>query len=153
MIDFKSIDRYSRQIRFHGVGEEGQRKLLASKVTLCGCGALGTVLANNLARAGVGSIKVVDRDFIEPSNLQRQVLFDENDVTENLPKAELLPVNFVQSILLSTSNLSSLLSIELRSNRFVKAQISFLMALITLKSAISSTILLSNITSHGFMVV
>jgi adenylyltransferase/sulfurtransferase len=70
------------------VGEEGQRKLLASKVTLCGCGALGTVLANNLARAGVGSIKVVDRDFIEPSNLQRQVLFDENDVTENLPKAE-----------------------------------------------------------------
>ncbi len=88
MIDFNSIDRYSRQIRFHGVGEEGQRKLLASKVTLCGCGALGTVLANNLARAGVGSIKVVDRDFIEPSNLQRQVLFDENDVTENLPKAE-----------------------------------------------------------------
>ena len=83
MIDFKSIDRYSRQMRFHGVGEEGQRKLLASKVTLCGCGALGTVLANNLARAGVGSIKVVDRDFIEPSNLQRQVLFDENDVTEN----------------------------------------------------------------------
>ena len=61
---------------------------MASKVTLCGCGALGTVLANNLARAGVGSIKVVDRDFIEPSNLQRQVLFDENDVTENLPKAE-----------------------------------------------------------------
>ena len=88
MIDFKSIDRYSRQMRFHGVGEEGQRKLLASKVTLCGCGALGTVLANNLARAGVCSIKVVDRDFIEPSNLQRQVLFDENDVTENLPKAE-----------------------------------------------------------------
>ena len=65
MIDFKSIDRYSRQMRFHGVGEEGQRKLLASKVTLCGCGALGTVLANNLARAGVGSIKVVDRDFID----------------------------------------------------------------------------------------
>ena len=88
MIDFKSIDRYSRQIRFHGVGEEGQRKLMASKVTLCGCGALGTVLANNLARAGVGSIRVVDRDFIEPSNLQRQVLFDETDVIENLPKAE-----------------------------------------------------------------
>lgn len=88
MIDFKNIDRYSRQIRFHGIGEEGQKKLMASKVTLCGCGALGTVLANNLARAGVGSIRVVDRDFIEPSNLQRQVLFDENDVTENLPKAE-----------------------------------------------------------------
>ncbi len=88
MIDFKNMDRYSRQVRFHGVGEEGQKKLLNSRVTLCGCGALGTVLANNLARAGVGFIRVVDRDFIEPSNLQRQVLFDENDVIENLPKAE-----------------------------------------------------------------
>ena len=143
MIDFKSIDRYSRQMRFHGVGEEGQRKLLASKVTLCGCGALGTVLANNLARAGVGSIKVVDRDFIEPSNLQRQVLFDENDVTEN----------FVQLILQLTSNLSSPISIAPISNHFVKAQILFLMGPITLKSVISSTILRSSITSHGFMAV
>lgn len=88
MIDFKGIDRYSRQIRFHGVKEEGQRKLMASRVTLCGCGALGTVLANNLVRAGVGFVRIIDRDFIEPSNLQRQVLFDENDVLENLPKAE-----------------------------------------------------------------
>ncbi|MSR31925.1 MAG: thiazole biosynthesis adenylyltransferase ThiF [Gemmataceae bacterium] len=88
MIDFQSTDRYSRQMRFHGIGEEGQKKLLASRVTLCGCGALGTVLANNLARAGVGKIRIVDRDFIEPSNLQRQVLFDEQDVKENLPKAE-----------------------------------------------------------------
>src|SRR4029077_12697034 len=58
------------------------------RVTICGCGALGTVLANHLARAGVGRIRIVDRDFIETSNLQRQVLFDESDVTANLPKAE-----------------------------------------------------------------
>jgi adenylyltransferase/sulfurtransferase len=62
--------------------------LLASRVALCGCGALGTVLANHLARAGVGSIRVVDRDFIETHNLQRQILFDEQDVADNLPKAE-----------------------------------------------------------------
>src|SRR5690242_19185560 len=83
-----SLERYSRQMRFYGVGEAGQRKLLDSRVTLCGCGALGTVLANALVRAGVGFLRVVDRDFIETSNLQRQVLFDERDVTENLPKAE-----------------------------------------------------------------
>jgi adenylyltransferase/sulfurtransferase len=83
-----SLERYSRQMRFYGIGEEGQNKLLHSRVTLCGCGALGTVLANVLVRAGVGHVRVVDRDFIETSNLQRQVLFDERDVTENLPKAE-----------------------------------------------------------------
>src|SRR5438445_2761504 len=83
-----SLDRYSRQMRFHGIGEAGQRKLLDSHVTLCGCGALGTVLANVLVRAGVGHLRLVDRDFIETSNLQRQVLFDEHDVAENLPKAE-----------------------------------------------------------------
>ncbi len=83
-----SLDRYSRQMRFHGMGEAGQRRLLASHVTLCGCGALGTVLANALARAGVGHLRLVDRDFIETNNLQRQVLFDEHDVAENLPKAE-----------------------------------------------------------------
>ncbi|MFM7151310.1 MAG: ThiF family adenylyltransferase, partial [Gemmataceae bacterium] len=82
------LDRYSRQIRFHGMGESGQRKLLESRVTLCGCGALGTVLANVLVRSGVGHVRVIDRDFIEMSNLQRQVLFDEHDVRENLPKAE-----------------------------------------------------------------
>src|SRR5947209_1574386 len=81
-------DRYSRQIRFYGVGEEGQERLLQSHVTLCGCGALGTVLANALVRAGVGHLRLIDRDFIETSNLQRQVLFDEHDVAENLPKAE-----------------------------------------------------------------
>jgi len=83
-----SLERYSRQMRFPGIGEEGQQKLLQARVTLCGCGALGTVLANALVRAGVGHLRLVDRDFIEMSNLQRQVLFDEHDVTENLPKAE-----------------------------------------------------------------
>jgi molybdopterin-synthase adenylyltransferase len=83
-----SLERYSRQMRFAGIGEEGQRRLLASHVTLCGCGALGTVLANALVRAGVGHLRLIDRDFIETSNLQRQVLFDEHDVAENLPKAE-----------------------------------------------------------------
>jgi len=83
-----SLDRYSRQMRFYGVGEAGQRKLLASHVTLCGCGALGTVLANALVRGGIGHLRLVDRDFIETNNLQRQVLFDEHDVAENLPKAE-----------------------------------------------------------------
>src|SRR5438128_8704355 len=82
------LERYSRQMRFAGMGEAGQRKLLASHVTLCGCGALGTVLANALVRGGVGHLRLVDRDFIETSNLQRQVLFDEHDVAENLPKAE-----------------------------------------------------------------
>jgi len=82
------LDRYSRQIRFPQLGESGQRALLQSRVTLCGCGALGTVLANHLARAGVGMIRIIDRDFIETHNLQRQILFDETDVAENLPKAE-----------------------------------------------------------------
>ena len=82
------LDRYSRQMRFYGLGEEGQRRLLDSHVTLCGCGALGTVLANALVRAGVGHLRLIDRDFIETSNLQRQVLFDEHDVADNLPKAE-----------------------------------------------------------------
>lgn len=83
-----SLDRYSRQMRFYGVGEAGQKRLLESHVTLCGCGALGTVLANALVRAGVGHLRLVDRDFIETNNLQRQVLFDEHDVADNLPKAE-----------------------------------------------------------------
>src|SRR5262245_56737054 len=83
-----SLDRYSRQMRFGGIGEDGQKKLVKSRVTLCGCGALGTVIANVLVRAGVGHLRLIDRDFIETHNLQRQVLFDEHDVTENLPKAE-----------------------------------------------------------------
>lgn len=82
-----SSDRYSRQILFHGIGEEGQRKIQAGRVLLCGCGALGTVIADALVRAGVGFVRVVDRDFVELSNLQRQILFDEQDIAEQLPKA------------------------------------------------------------------
>jgi adenylyltransferase/sulfurtransferase len=82
------LDRYSRQVRFPALGEAGQRKLISSRVTICGCGALGTVLANHLVRAGVGHVRIVDRDFIETHNLQRQILFDESDVAANLPKAE-----------------------------------------------------------------
>src|SRR5207244_10726678 len=82
------LDRYSRQTIFPGIGLEGQRRLMASHVTLCGCGALGTVLASLLARAGVGHLRIIDRDFLELHNLPRQVLFDENDVNEGLPKAE-----------------------------------------------------------------
>jgi molybdopterin/thiamine biosynthesis adenylyltransferase len=82
------LDRYSRQVRFPALGEAGQRALLRSRVTLCGCGALGTVLANHLVRAGVGFLRIIDRDFIETHNLQRQILFDEQDVKDNLPKAE-----------------------------------------------------------------
>src|SRR5215467_14289255 len=96
MTDAGRLERYSRQMRFPGIGKAGQQKLLASRVTLCGCGALGTVLANVLVRAGVGFIRVVDRDFVEPSNLQRQVLFDEGDVTNNLPKAEAAAVKMRQ---------------------------------------------------------
>jgi molybdopterin/thiamine biosynthesis adenylyltransferase len=84
---FELDDRYSRQILFAGIGEEGQRRLLASKVVLVGCGALGTAVANLLVRAGVGSLRIIDRDFVEPSNLQRQTLFDESDAREALPKA------------------------------------------------------------------
>ncbi|OGW85252.1 MAG: thiamine biosynthesis protein ThiF [Omnitrophica bacterium RIFCSPHIGHO2_02_FULL_46_11] len=83
----KDISRYHRQYLFQKIGEEGQRKLSASRIAIIGCGALGTVLINTLARAGVGFIRVVDRDFIELNNLQRQVLFDEDDIKENLPKA------------------------------------------------------------------
>jgi adenylyltransferase/sulfurtransferase len=83
-----SFERYSRQMRFPGVGVDGQKRLRESRVTLCGCGALGTVLANSLVRAGLGFLRIIDRDFIETHNLQRQVLFDETDVTANLPKAE-----------------------------------------------------------------
>ena len=79
--------KYSRQILFAGIGEQGQERLLASSAVLVGCGAIGAAAANLLVRAGVGRIRVVDRDFVEPSNLQRQVLFDEADAREALPKA------------------------------------------------------------------
>lgn len=81
-------DRYSRQILFPGIGEEGQRKLLAAHVAIVGCGATGAAVAGLLARAGVGKLTVIDRDYVEWSNLQRQVLFEEEDAAEGLPKAE-----------------------------------------------------------------
>lgn len=79
--------RYSRQIRFPAIGETGQQRLKGSRVLLVGCGALGSVIAETLVRAGIGFIRIADRDFLEVSNLQRQVLFDENDVAKMLPKA------------------------------------------------------------------
>ncbi len=82
-----SLDRYARQMRYAPIGESGQRRLLASRVLICGCGALGSVIANTLARAGIGKLRIVDRDFLELNNLQRQVLFDEADVAGSLPKA------------------------------------------------------------------
>ena len=82
-----AFDRYSRQILFAGIGEEGQRRLAASSAVLVGCGAIGTSTAALLTRAGVGRLRILDRDFVEPSNLQRQSLFDEADARDCLPKA------------------------------------------------------------------
>ena len=80
-------DRYSRQVLFRGIGLEGQRKLASARVAIVGCGATGSALAGLLARAGVGTLRIIDRDYVEPSNLQRQFLFDEKDASESLPKA------------------------------------------------------------------
>jgi molybdopterin-synthase adenylyltransferase len=80
-------DRYSRQILFAGIGREGQDRLLKSRVMIVGCGALGSAHAEALARAGVGTLRIVDRDFVESSNLQRQTMFTESDATERLPKS------------------------------------------------------------------
>lgn len=79
--------KYSRQVLFAGIGEAGQRRLAAARVVLVGCGALGSAQANALVRAGIGALRIVDRDFVEESNLQRQMLFDESDAREALPKA------------------------------------------------------------------
>lgn len=81
------LARYARQVRYAPLGEEGQRRLLSSRALVCGCGALGSVVANTLARAGVGKLRIVDRDFLELNNLQRQVLYDEADVEAGIPKA------------------------------------------------------------------
>jgi molybdopterin-synthase adenylyltransferase len=80
-------DKYSRQILFAGIGEAGQEALLRSSAVVVGCGALGTVAANLLVRAGVGRLRIIDRDFVEASNLQRQALFEESDARDALPKA------------------------------------------------------------------
>lgn len=82
-----NLSRYQRQIRFAPMGEQGQRKLLAGRALVCGCGALGSVSSDLLVRAGVGFVRIVDRDFLEADNLHRQVLFDEQDVADALPKA------------------------------------------------------------------
>ena len=81
------LEKYSRQMLFAGIGPEGQRRLLASRATVAGCGAIGAATANLLVRAGVGSVIIIDRDFVELSNLQRQTLFDESDARDALPKA------------------------------------------------------------------
>ncbi|MEQ9408371.1 MAG: ThiF family adenylyltransferase [Fuerstiella sp.] len=81
-----SPSRYQKQILFNGIGLDGQRQLAERRVLIVGCGALGCVLADAMTRAGVGSIRLVDRDFVEQSNLQRQCLFTEHDVQSHLPK-------------------------------------------------------------------
>ena len=87
MIALQIDDRYSRQVLFKEIGAEGQKKLAAARATIVGCGATGSALALLLARAGVGMLRILDRDYVEPSNLQRQSLFDENDAKESVPKA------------------------------------------------------------------
>ena len=96
-------EKYSRQMLFAGIGEEGQRCLLASSAVIVGCGAIGAASAGLLVRAGVGRIRIIDRDFVEPSNLQRQTLFDEADARAATPKAvaaarKLLAINSSVSV-------------------------------------------------------
>ena len=83
----KFQDRYSRQVLFPGIGPEGQARLAQGRVAIVGCGATGACVSGLLARAGVGPLLIIDRDYVEPSNLQRQSLFDEADAAESLPKA------------------------------------------------------------------
>ncbi|MDQ6652116.1 MAG: ThiF family adenylyltransferase [Acidobacteriota bacterium] len=80
-------ERYSRQILFNGIGKEGQQRLLQARALIIGCGALGSAQAESLARAGVGRLRIADRDFVEASNLQRQTMFTEYDASERIPKA------------------------------------------------------------------
>jgi adenylyltransferase/sulfurtransferase len=81
------LARYSRQIRFPGIGLQGQQRIADSAAMVIGCGALGSVVAESLVRAGAGLVRLVDRDFVELHNLQRQVLYDESDVKSGLPKS------------------------------------------------------------------
>ena len=78
------LDRYSRQTLLPEIGSAGQERLLASSVAVVGCGALGSVITSSLVRAGVGRVRIIDRDYIELNNLQRQILFDEEDVARGL---------------------------------------------------------------------
>ena len=86
-MDETFLERYSRQILFAPIGDAGQRRLRSASAVIVGCGAIGAAAANLLVRAGVGRVRILDRDFVEPSNLQRQILFDENDACDALPKA------------------------------------------------------------------
>ena len=83
----KVNERYSRQVLFREIGKAGQEKLLNSRVLLVGCGALGASHAEMLARAGIGDLRIVDRDFVEFTNLQRQTLYSEQDARDRMPKA------------------------------------------------------------------
>ena len=103
--DFTS--RYSRQILFPGIGEPGQALLAEARVAIVGVGATGAATASLLARAGVGHLTLIDRDFVEPSNLQRQVLFDEADARESLPKAEAARRKIAGLLLDCTDNFES----------------------------------------------
>jgi adenylyltransferase/sulfurtransferase len=87
MTSLELDERYSRQVLFRGIGAEGQRRLAESRIAVVGCGATGSAIASLLARSGIGYIRIIDRDYVEPSNLQRQSLFDESDAVESLPKA------------------------------------------------------------------
>src|SRR5450432_4834933 len=80
-------DRYSRQMLFQGIGPAGQTRLARARVVIVGCGATGSAVAALLARSGVGMLRIIDRDYVETNNLQRQTLFDESDAAESLPKA------------------------------------------------------------------
>src|SRR5579863_3142010 len=86
-IRLQFAERYSRQVLFAPIGEAGQSRLAQARIAIVGCGATGSALASLLARAGVGSLRIIDRDYVEPSNLQRQSLFDESDASESMPKA------------------------------------------------------------------
>lgn len=113
-------EKYSRQILFRGIGEPGQERLLRARAVLVGCGALGTASANLLVRAGLGRLRIIDRDFVEPSNLQRQTLFDEGDAREALPKAvaaerHLHAINSAVKVEGITSDLTPKNAIELLS--------------------------------------
>lgn len=119
-MDPKQLEKYSRQILFAGIGDEGQERLLRSSVVLVGCGALGTATANLLVRAGVGRLRIIDRDFVESSNLQRQTLFDESDARDALPKAvaaerHLRAVNSDAAVEPIIADLSSQNAVELLS--------------------------------------
>ena len=87
MIGLEHEERYSRQILFSAIGTEGQKRLRSARIAVVGCGATGSVVSGLLARAGVGKLVIIDRDYVEATNLQRQSLFDEADAAESIPKA------------------------------------------------------------------